>query len=111
MNPKKLIPVNNVAEEYAYVSKQHCRCGGILQVTKQQFNSFPLPHDILNVKCEKCLKKKKFLFDVGSCFEKYDDILYKTEDFKCPKHGTILKRKPIIWNIRTSGARPSTIAT
>jgi len=81
LNSKKVISVNNVVEEYVYVSKQRCKCGGILQVKGQELNSFPLPHDILKVECEKCLKKKKFLFDVSSFFDKQArDILFERKD-------------------------------
>ena len=78
MQHKKPIPVNSVEEEYVYVSEQRCKCGGMLEVTSQEFSGFPFPRDTLITKCEECSKTKKFLFDVSSFFEKQaKDILFK----------------------------------
>ena len=108
MNQQKIIRVNNIAEEYAYVSKQRCKCGGAFEVLGQALLVDP-PCDVLNVQCEECLKEKKFLFDISGFFGKYEDIVYKTEDFKCPKHGATLKRKPIVWGLTRLGAYGDTI--
>ncbi|MFZ2938374.1 MAG: sigma-70 family RNA polymerase sigma factor, partial [Candidatus Omnitrophota bacterium] len=48
------IIVNSVAEEYEFISKRRCVCGGALKVAKQSFKPVPFEHDILTTKCEKC---------------------------------------------------------
>jgi len=62
------IRVNGVAEEYDYIANQHCKCGGELEIMRQEFDSVPYPRDILFAKCEKCSAKRQFLFDIGSFF-------------------------------------------
>lgn len=77
------ISVNSVHEEYIYVSKQRCECGGMLEVVRQDFSFCPFEHDILTTECEKCSKTKEFPFDVRSFFDKQaEDILFKEKDMK-----------------------------
>lgn len=72
------IVVNSVVEEYEYISKQRCECGGAFKVVRQSFEPVPFEHDTLTVKCETCSKRRKFVFDVSGFFdEQGKDILFK----------------------------------
>lgn len=72
------IVVNSVAEEYEYISRQRCECGGAFKVIRQSFEPVPFEHDTLTAKCTKCLKETGFTFDVSRFFDKQgEDILFK----------------------------------
>lgn len=72
------IIVHSVAEEYEYISQQCCICGGALKVIRQSFKPVPFEQDTLATKCEKCSKKKKFVFDISGFFdEQGKDVLFK----------------------------------
>jgi len=72
------IVVNSVAEEYEYISRQCCICGGTLRVIKQSFKPIPFQHDTLITKCEICSKRSKFVFNVSRFFDKQGEaILFK----------------------------------
>ena len=66
------IAVSDVSEEYAYVAKQRCQCGGSYTVERQSTGTAEGKHfDELFCKCKKCGKERSFTFDVTSLFEEY----------------------------------------
>ena len=72
------IVVNSVTEEYEYISRQRCKCGGAFKVVRQSFDPIPFEHDTLTAKCTKCLKEMRFTFDVSRFFDKQrENILFK----------------------------------
>lgn len=72
------IVVNSVTEEYEYISRQRCKCGGAFKVLRQNFKPVPFEHDTLTVKCEKCAEETEFTFDVSNFFDKQgSDILFR----------------------------------
>ena len=79
---KNTIVVNSVVEEYEYISKQHCKCGGCFERTAQAFFPVPVEHDILTVKCMKCGFEMDFVFDISSFYDKYTEEILKNIESK-----------------------------
>ena len=66
------IPVNSVPEEYEYLRRQRCTCGGAFKFAGQalyehQGRSF----DVLHVRCEKCGAARDYTFDINSFYGSY----------------------------------------
>ena len=54
--------VDHLEEEYEYVSKLRCKCGGSMEIVFRAFRMEPLPRDVFVLKCEICSEKKKKFF-------------------------------------------------
>jgi len=71
--PSDWIPVDSVPEEYEYVKKQRCDCGGNYEVTGQSTGKVEDRNfDELRSTCKKCGKERAFFFDVTSLFKEYE---------------------------------------
>jgi HEAT repeat protein len=88
------IVVSDVSEEYKYVGKERCGCGGAYEVVSQSTREENGKHfDRLDCRCQKCGKEKTFIFDVTSIFQEYElsgskeakKKAYATLDSKYPK--------------------------
>ena len=65
------IKVNGIPEEYAYLAKQRCACGGSLTREAQALLELGgKKYDQLTARCEKCGQEQRFLFDINSFFGK-----------------------------------------
>lgn len=66
------ITVNSILEEYEYLRKQKCKCGGNLERKMQSlmFNEDNIPFDLLTCECSKCEEKEEFYFNISSFFGK-----------------------------------------
>ena len=71
----KMLSVDSIHEEYEYIAKQRCECGGTYQVNKQTLlESVPngKHFDSLRARCVKCGAVRSFAFDVSKLFQRYD---------------------------------------
>ena len=60
------IKVGCVDQEYWYIRKQRCPCGGELKGTKQSLLDGPLgAADLLETTCVNCGQQREFLFDIS----------------------------------------------
>lgn len=63
------IDVDSVAEEYEFISRQCCRCGGEFQLKRQRLLAHKDRHyDLIETQCEACHEPRDFLFDINSFF-------------------------------------------
>lgn len=63
------IKVNSVAEEYAYLSRQRCICGGRYERGPQALRQIGgKMFDEISVSCAECGNERSFLFDINSFF-------------------------------------------
>ena len=78
--------VSNVSEEYKLVSKERCKCGGILEVIAQRLEAddsdITKQKDVLECICAKCSKRYKFEFDISEFAKKSYDHFMRTGEFK-----------------------------
>lgn len=66
------IKVSSVAQEYAYLAKQRCHCGGKFNRNTQALLEIGGRHyDQLSISCAECGDEKQLLFDINSFFGKY----------------------------------------
>ncbi len=68
------VPVNRVADEYAYIGAHPCpTCGGRWKVRMQALMKDAQGHhyDRVDVACVQCGECKAFLFDVTCLFDRY----------------------------------------
>ncbi len=83
MNDPDPIPANSPSFEYVYVANQHCACGGLLAIVRQELVNRPSgPLDRLVARCQACGAELTFEFDIASFFgqfEKYSRF-HQTED-------------------------------
>lgn len=64
------IPVHSVAEEYIYLRKQRCSCGGTLRVVTQMLYERAGQHfDVLHVRCPRCGARMAYTFDISSFYD------------------------------------------
>ena len=71
----KMLSVDSIHEEYEYIAKQRCECGGTYQVNKQTLlKSVPngKHFDSLRARCVKCGAVRSFAFDVSELFRQYE---------------------------------------
>jgi hypothetical protein len=67
LNVAEAIKVGSVAEEYAFLSRQRCACGGNYKKEVQALlENNGLSYDRLDVSCSQCGKARSFLFDINS---------------------------------------------
>ena len=67
LNVAEAIKVGSVAEEYAFLSRQRCVCGGNYKKEVQALlENNGLSYDRLDVSCLQCGKRRSFLFDINS---------------------------------------------
>jgi hypothetical protein len=65
----KAIKVNSVLEEYTYLARQRCACGGHYNRNAQGLlNIKGLWYDQLSVSCSACGNEQQFLFDINSFY-------------------------------------------
>lgn len=75
------IVVGSVDEEYDYVSKQRCRCGGRLEVSQQSLRHVGDARcDVLDCRCSSCNTPKQFYFDVTALFDQMELALSKSAE-------------------------------
>jgi hypothetical protein len=76
-----MIKVHCVDEEYWYISKERCQCGGEFEMMKQSLmhDSEGTPMDVLNTICKKCGSPKDFVFDISSFFGRFPGFEESTE--------------------------------
>ncbi len=70
-NSSEAIPVNCVADEYAYVCAHTCPgCGGRWMVRMQALlqDEQGRSYDRVHVICSECARRQAFLFDINSFF-------------------------------------------
>jgi hypothetical protein len=66
---EKAIKVDSVAQEYLYVARQGCSCGGRLRPTGQALLEYKgRRYDLLKTQCQACGSHGEFLFDINSFF-------------------------------------------
>ncbi len=66
---KKPIIVDSVAQEYAYIRRQRCPCGGRWRPVSQSLLEKGEDHfDLIKTRCENCGLEAEFLFDISSFF-------------------------------------------
>ncbi len=66
---EKAIKVDSVAQEYLYVSRLGCSCGGQLRSTGQTLLEHKGRHyDLLKTRCQACGNHTEFLFYISSFF-------------------------------------------
>ncbi|MBM3466164.1 MAG: hypothetical protein FJX76_29095 [Armatimonadetes bacterium] len=72
MSIQGAVRVNSIREEYEYLGKQRCACGGGWNRQSQAllFDESQVPHDKITVKCAECGKTADFYFDVSAFFGK-----------------------------------------
>jgi len=59
------IPVHCISQEYWYISRVRCECGGKLD-TRLQFVTVGTPAvDVIDTSCQRCGKELRFEFDIG----------------------------------------------
>lgn len=69
INVSQVIKVGSLPEEYAYLAKQRCACGGTFTREAQALLEIGGKKcDQLSVRCQKCGTEKRFLFDISSFF-------------------------------------------
>lgn len=67
-DPDRLV-ANNVGEEYAYIRRVRCACGGSFKVEMQGLGEENgRPCDTLSAKCTSCGKARSFKFDISRFF-------------------------------------------
>jgi hypothetical protein len=65
--PDNLVKVHDVAQEYWYIRRTHCSCGGTFQTQMQMLQYRDgTPVDRLVTKCDKCGNAREFLFDISA---------------------------------------------
>ena len=65
------IRIDSVEEEYRYLSRQRCSCGGGLTRDAQALLEIDgKMYDQLSVSCGKCGNQQRLLFDINSFFGK-----------------------------------------
>lgn len=63
------IAVKSAAEEYRYLRRQRCACGGRYQLLLQLMRQQEERHfDELHARCDKCGAELDLLFDISSFF-------------------------------------------
>lgn len=63
------ILVHHVKQEYWYISKQKCPCGGQLKCGAQQLaEQDDVPVDVIQTECDQCGREEKFKFNIASFF-------------------------------------------
>ena len=61
------IRVHSIPQEYWYLSRTPCDCGGKLETTHQELvEKDSVPTDRLTVKCDNCGRERAFSFDVSA---------------------------------------------
>ena len=67
----KAIKVSSIPEEYAYLARQRCSCGGRYNRNAQGLLQIKgLWYDQLSVSCSECGNEQQFLFDINSFYGK-----------------------------------------
>jgi len=67
----KAIKVSSIPEEYAYLARQRCSCGGRYDRNAQGLLRIKgLMYDQLSVSCSECGNERQFLFDINSFYGK-----------------------------------------
>lgn len=62
-----IITVGSVPEEYFYIQRQRCYCGGDFKIASQKLlKKNDKRYDLLMVKCGGCGEAKEFIFNVKS---------------------------------------------
>lgn len=75
--------VSDVSQEYDYVRKQRCSCGGGYEVVSQSVSEANGKHlDRLYCKCRGCGDERTFVFDVTSVFQELDLTFSKEAEKK-----------------------------
>ncbi len=66
------IPVKSVPEEYEYLRRQRCTCGGTFVLVLQALHEHEgRKFDVLNVRCGKCGASRSYTFDINSFYGFY----------------------------------------
>ena len=66
------VKVGSVREEYEFLSRQRCPCGGSYRKESQELlERGEMHYDRLRVTCSQCGKSKSFVFDVNSFFDRF----------------------------------------
>lgn len=66
---QQAIPVDDVGQEYALVAARPCSCGGQFRVLRQALLARDGRHyDLLDVVCQRCGQRGRFLFDIQGFF-------------------------------------------
>jgi hypothetical protein len=61
-----LLPVESIAEEYAYLSQNFCACGGTWNVVQRSSEHVPLRvRDHFRVQCSHCGSQRSFTFEIN----------------------------------------------
>ena len=72
---EEMIACNSIAEEYKYIQETRCKCGGELELERQDlvFNDENTLgcHDVITCRCPKCNQPTEFAFDISSFFGKF----------------------------------------
>jgi len=62
-----IITVGSVPEEYFYIQRQSCYCGGNFKIASQKLlEKGDKRYDLLMVKCKDCGEAREFIFNVKS---------------------------------------------
>ena len=62
-----LVRVHDVAQEYWYIEKTPCTCGGRFQLVNQQLSRLKgKSMDVMTMACRLCGKTREFRFDISS---------------------------------------------
>ena len=73
---KEAVEVHSVPEEYRYIARQRCKCGGRYEAELQMLCEHEGRHyDIIQVRCLRCGAEKEFMFDIEDYFRALEESL------------------------------------
>lgn len=65
---QEIVKVHSINQEYWYINRQKCDCGGRFEKLGQAFESRSTGDvDVVDVQCKDCSQAKKYVFDISSC--------------------------------------------
>ena len=65
---QEIVKVHSINQEYWYMNRQKCDCGGRFEKLSQAIESSSTGDvDVIDVRCKDCSQARKYVFDISNC--------------------------------------------